>query len=125
MRRILDDVLDGSKPEDMVRLNIHSSRFEGGDVNTRFQRRSEIAPDHVATMIDHTMQSNAGIDMTDDVVLNVIHVDIPLGHSLRRMRDVNMALNLVRRRCIQSGMKDWSIGDGTGDEIPCFAYALA
>ena len=108
-----------------MRLNIHSSRFEGGDVNTRFQRRSEIAPDHVATMIDHTMQSNAGIDMTDDFVLNVIHVDIPLGHSLRRMRDVNMALNLVRRRCVLSGMKDWSIGDGTGDEIPCFAYALA
>ena len=37
MERILDDVLEGSKPEDMVRLNVHSSRFEDGNINTRFR----------------------------------------------------------------------------------------
>ena len=37
MKRVLDDVLEGSKPEDMVRLNVHSSRFNTGDINTKFQ----------------------------------------------------------------------------------------
>ena len=63
--------------------------------------------------------------MTDDFTLNVIHVDVPLGYGLRRMLDVNMALNLVRRRCVLSGMRDWSIGDDSDDDIPCFACALA
>ena len=63
--------------------------------------------------------------MSDDFQLNVIHVDVPLGYGTRRMVDVNMAMNLIKRKCVLSGIKDWSIGDDRDDNIHCFAYSLA
>ena len=125
MKSILDDVLRGSKPEDMVRINVHSSRFNGGDINTPFQLRSEVQDDRITSLIDKTMQSNQEIGMDDDFILNVIHVNMPLGNGGFRMRDPNMAMNLVSKRCCYTGMKDWFFGDDRDENIHCFAYSLA
>ena len=96
MRNILQDILQDSKPEDMVRFNVHSSRFDKGDINTPFQTREEVGHDHIASLIDHTMQSNDEINMEDDFILNVIHVDIPSGRGRRRI-DVNMGINIIKK----------------------------
>ena len=125
MKSILDDVLGGSKPEDMVRINVHSSRFNGGDINSPFQLRSEVQDDRITSLIDKTMQSNQEIGMDDDFILNVIHVDMPLGNGGFQMRDPNMAMNLVSKRCCYTGMKDWFFGDDRDENIHCFAYSLA
>ena len=124
MRNILDDVLKGVKGEDMVRFNIHSSRFDTGDLNTPFQTRSSIAPDRITALIDHTMQSNSDINMEDDFILNIIHVDIPAGRGgQRRMYNPNMAANIIQRRSSMTGFKDWFLKE-TDPDIHCFAYAL-
>ena len=124
MKQILDDVLENAKPVDMVRFNVVSSKFNGNNINTKFQARSQIAPDYIAALIDKTMQSNDTIDMSDDFILNIVHVDIPEGGAMYRMRDPNMLMNLVKRRCAFTGMKDW-FSDDTDPNIHCFAYALA
>ena len=124
MKNILHDILQDSKPEDMVRFNEHSSRFDGGDINTRFQTRDQVEDDHIASLIDHTMQSNDEINMEDDFILNVIHVDIPSGRGRRRI-DVNMAINIIKKHSVITGMKDWTSGPDLDDNYHCFAYALA
>ena len=93
MKNILQDILQDSKPEDMVRFNVHSSRFDKGDINTPFQTREE---DHIASLIDHTMQSNDKINVEDYFILNVIHVDIPSDRGRRRI-DVNMGINIIKK----------------------------
>ena len=125
LKKVIDDVLAGSKPEDMVRFNVHSDNFNHGDINTPFQRRGQIAPDYVASIIDRTMQSNEDTDMDGDFILNVIHVDIPAGNGGIRMVDANMWINLIKRRCCITGMKDWFAGGQVHDGIHCFAYSLA
>ena len=124
MKSILDDVLAGSKPEDMVRFNIHSSKFDGADINTPFQLRSQVQADLISSLIDKTMQSNQDINMDDDFFLNVIHVDTPLGNGGFRMINPNMAMNILSKKCY-SGMKDWFSGDDRDENIHCFAYSLA
>ena len=124
MKNILQDILQDSKPEDMVRFNVHSSRFDGGDINTPFQAREDVGDDHIAALIDHTMQSNDEINMEDDFILNVIHVDIPSGRGRRRI-DVNMGINIIKKHSVITGMKDWTSGPDRDDDIHCFAYALA
>ena len=125
MKQILDDVLENAKPVDMVRFNVVSSKFNGNNINTKFQARSQIAPDYIAALIDKTMQSNDTIDMSDDFILNIVHVDIPEGGAnMYRMRDPNMLMNLVKRKCALTGMKDW-FSEDTDPNIHCFAYALA
>ena len=116
MKNIFHDILQDSKPEDMVRFNVHSSRFDGGDINTRFQTRDQVEDDHIASLIDHTMQSNDEINMEDDFILNVIHVDIPSGRGRRRI-DVNMAINIIKKHSVITGMKDWTSG-------PYYALAI-
>ena len=41
------------------------------------------------TMIDHSMQFNVEVDMTDNFLLKVIHVDVTLGYWLSRMLNDN------------------------------------
>ena len=75
MKNILDDVLKNTRPTDMVRFHVSSSKFENGDINTEFQPRSQIAADYIAARIDKTMQSHNTIDMSDDFNLNVMDAD--------------------------------------------------
>ena len=106
MKNILDNVLSQAKPDDLIRCNVTSQQFKGDNINTQFQPRSQIAPDYIAAIIDKTMQSNDSIDMSDHFTLNIVRVGIPAGRG-RRMLDLNMGLNLVRKRCLLTGMKDW------------------
>ena len=89
----------------MIKFHIESSKFNGDDINTKFQPRSQIAPDYITAIIDKTMQSHNTVDMSDDFEINVIHVRIPTGSGLRRMLDPNMVMNLVRRRIAITGMR--------------------
>ncbi len=125
LKIILDDVLLASKPIDMVRFNVTSGQFNGHNINTRFQERSQIAPDYIASIIDHTLQSNRTMNMADDFILNIIHVDIPEGSGTKRRLDPNMGMNLVRKKCVIMGMYDWFTDETRDDGIFCFAYALA
>ena len=124
MENILEEVLDQAKPDDMIRFNVTSKQFKGDNINTKFQPRSQIAPDYIAAIIDRTMQSNDTIDMSDHFTLNIIRVGIPTGRG-RRMLDPNMGMNLVRKRCAITGVTDWFSEDVRDDHIHCFAYALA
>ena len=126
MKKILEDVLSDARPDDLVRFHIRSSKFNGDDINTKFQPRSQIADDYVAGFIDKTMQSHNTIDMNDDFELNVMHVRIPVGLGLKRMLNPKMLENLVQRRCAITGIKNWFTKEEDRDvQIPCFAYALA
>ena len=125
MKNILEDVLSDARPDDLVRFHIRSSKFNGDDINTKFQPRSQIADDYVAAFIDKTMQSHNTINMNDDFELIVMHVRIPVGLGLKRMLNPNMLENL-QRRCTITGIKKLITKEEDRDvQIPCFVYALA
>ncbi len=120
MRNILENVLREVHPDDLIRFNVTSDQFNGDNINTKFQPRSQVAPDYITAIIDKTMQSNDTIDMADHFILNIIRVGIPAGRG-RRMLDPNMGMNMIRKRCAIRGMHDWD----ADEHIHCFAYALA
>ena len=95
MKDVVQSVLKPAEPTDMIKFHIKSSKFNGDDINTKIQPRSQIAPDYITAIIDKTMQSHNTVDMSDDFEINVIHVRIPTGSGLRRMLDPNMLMNLV------------------------------
>ena len=125
MRNVLYSVLEDASPNDMIRFHVWSSKFNGDDINTKFQPRSQIAPDYISAIIDKTMQSHNTIDMTDDFRLNVMRVRLPSVRGGHRMMDANMSLNLIYKRCAITGIQDWFTMDNQDPDIHCFAYALA
>jgi len=125
MKDVIQSVLRPAKPDDMIRFHISSRKFNGDHINTKFQPRSQIAPDYITAIIDKTMQSNNTIDMSDDFEINVMHVRIPTGSGTKRMIDPNMIMNLIRKKCALTGMRDWFTDENRDPQIHCFAYALA
>ena len=62
MRNVLDSVFEDASPNDIIRFHVWSSKFNGDDINTNFQPRSQIAPDYISAIIDNT------IDMTIQLI---------------------------------------------------------
>ena len=100
MRNVLDSVLEDAFSNDMKRFHVWSSKYNGDDINTKFQPRSQIAPDYISAIIDKTMQSHNTIDMTDDFRLNVMRVRLPSSRGGHRMMVV---YQLHRKAGVQPG----------------------
>ena len=118
MKGMLDDVLEDCESEHMVRFNVNSLKFSGGNINMPFQKRSDIEADQIASLIYQTMPINTEITLHDEFSLNFIHVCVPFDSILGS----KLACRQITERCALTGIKSWIHCEDTDYS---FAYALA
>ena len=94
---IVDDVLTGARPRDMVRVVVNAPQLDK-PIQLPFVRRDQFDRDMLGLRIESVLQSHQEISLDENLELNVLHMVMPEGGS-RRRKYLENAERLAKKIC--------------------------
>ena len=80
---MVDDVLIGARPRDMVRVIVNAPQLDK-PIQLPFARRDQFDRDMLGARIESVLQSHQEISLDENLELNVLHMVMPEGGSRKK-----------------------------------------
>ena len=84
---IINYVKSYVNPEDSVKIYIDHPNYDGGDIQTRFQKGSDLNPDVVINTITRLAQSGKLLSLDEKLKFNILIIKYKTGSGLKRIAD--------------------------------------
>ena len=96
---ILNQLTDGSKPQDLIRMMVQSPSLDYPIV-IPFLRIPELTVDRFMSEIERVLQSNDEFSIDESLIFEIIHVNMLNGGARKRCKFINTDKFLENRKCI-------------------------
>ena len=74
-------------PKDSVKIYIYHPNYDGGDIQTRFQKGSDLNSDVVINSITRLAQSGKLLSLDEKLEFNILIINYKTGSGLKRIAD--------------------------------------
>ena len=99
IEKLLEDVTGGAKENDRVRFVLRTPQLNT-PISLPFLPVSHLTPERVYAQIERVVQSNQDFVLDDSVIVDIVHVDMPLGSGSIKRHHVNLFDHLKSKKSI-------------------------